>query len=229
MGNTPTLRRLGLPLCVLVALTGCTPRYLRPPPPPDRAFVAIPDPPRAPAEDEGTVTLDVTEGSARVELLIQRTQIDPNAQWATQNRPMQAGQTQGGLVTRPLCRTPCTVNLPRGDHELVLTDVDPSSTRSSSASVRVGTRPSVFRHTLGQQQSSVAGIITALLLGGLSLGATAMGGALLAIGSDDYGTDLTPAGGISLGVGVALGVAAWLLGEASRPTIRPGSTTQWTP
>jgi len=50
------------------------------------------------------------------------------------------------------------------------------------------------------------------------------------IGNDETSdTDLRPAGGITLGIGAAMSLGAWLLGEASRPTVRPGATTQWTP
>ena len=35
--------------------------------------------------------------------------------------------------------------------------------------------------------------------------------------------------GVVLGVGVAMGIGAWVLGEVSRPTMQPGATTQWTP
>jgi len=173
--------------------------------------------------------VDVTDGAARVELLVQRTQIDPNAAWANQRGSWQPAAAHGGLVTRPLCRTPCTINLPRGDHELLLTHADPSTDRSSTAPVRIGARPSVLRHTLGHQQMSVAGLIGGLLLGSFGVGIGLTGGALLGIGEDSTGSDLRPAGGILLGVGVAMGILGWLWGDASRPTIQPGSTTQWTP
>jgi hypothetical protein len=130
---------------------------------------------------------------------------------------------------RPLCQTPCAVNLPRGQHELLFSNLDLSTGRTSVTSVRVGERPTVARHTLGRQTNSVGGLIGALLLGGLGLSGAALGGMLMAFGTDESGADLRPAGGVVLGVGVAMGIGAWVLGEVSRPTMQPGATTQWTP
>jgi hypothetical protein len=69
---------------------------------------------------------------------------------------------------------------------------------------------------------STGGLIGSLVLGGL-------GGGLMAIGTTESGTDLSGSGGITLGVGRAMVLGAWLLGEQSRPVMQHGSTTQWTP
>ena len=217
-------------LCIFAFVSGCSTRYLRPPPAPERVFLSLPDPPRPPAEDEGTVSIDVTDGPSRVELITQRTEMLSPGGWSTRGRQWQAAQPVAGLQTRPLCLSPCTVNLPRGDHELLLTHADPAEGMTSSAFVRVGPRPSVFRHTLGRQETSVGGLVGALLLGSFGISALLTGGVLMLIGNDETsGTDLRPAGGITLGIGAAMSLGAWLLGEASRPTVRPGATTQWTP
>lgn len=206
------------------------PRFAAPPRAPDRATVTA-EPPRAPTADEGTVVLDVTEGRARVELVTGRTQPDPNNNvWMTgYGRGWQAGMMPPNLTLRALCMTPCAVNLPRGDHELLFEDLDPSAQRVSTAMVRVGERPSVVRHALGAQQSDPGGIIGALLLGGLGVVLMGAGGLLLGFGTDADGTDLRPGGGVTLGVGAALTIAGTILGVRARPLIQPGATTQWTP
>ena len=212
----------------LIALTSCTVRNLRPPAAPQRVGEAL-DPPRAPTAEEGTVTLEADTPS-RVELVTQRQQVDPSMNpWGTQQQGWSTGPLVGQLTVRPLCQTPCAVNLPRGHHELLFSDLDLSTGRTSVASVRVGERPAVARHALGRQTHSIGGIIGALVLGGLGLSGAALGGMLMAFGTDEAGTDLRPAGGAVLGVGVAMGIGAWVLGELSRPTTQPGATTQWTP
>jgi hypothetical protein len=211
----------------LVALTACTVRHLPPPAAPQRSGAAL-DPPRAPTAEEGTVTLDA-DTPARVDLVTQRQQIDASMNpWGAQ-QGWSAGPLVGQLTVRPLCQTPCAVNLPRGQHELLFSNLDLSTGRTSVTSVRVGERPTVARHTLGRQTNSVGGLIGALLLGGLGLSGAALGGMLMAFGTDESGADLRPAGGVVLGVGVAMGIGAWVLGEVSRPTMQPGATTQWTP
>ncbi len=214
----------------LVALgsLGCTVRHVAPPaaPPPRGAMLA---PPRAPTAEEGTLTVDA-DRRARVERVAERQQVDPNAnivgvggrQW--NNAPL-----LGQLTLRPLCHTPCAINLPRGDHELLFSDVDPSTGRSSVAFVRVGERPSMLRHALGRQTNDVGGIIGAVILGGLGVSAMALGAALLGFGTGEDGTDLRPFGGVTLGIGGALTISSVIVGLISRPTLQPGATTQWTP
>jgi hypothetical protein len=212
----------------LVALSSCTVRYVRPPAAPPRSGTAL-DPPRLPTGDEGTVTLNADTPS-RVEVVTQRMQVDPSQNpWGAQQQGWSPGPLSGQLSVRPLCETPCAINLPRGHHELLFSDLDLSTGRTSIARVRVGERPTIAVHALGRQTNSIGGIIGAILLGGFGLSAAALGGMLMAFGTDESGNDLRPAGGAVLGVGVAMGIGAWVLGELSRPTMQPGATTQWNP
>jgi hypothetical protein len=112
---------------------------------------------------------------------------------------------------------------------VLFTDLTNPAAHASTAMIDVGERPSIVRHRIGTQSSSIGGIIGAVLLGGVGGGITMLGGTLLLIGEDDTGSDLRVTGGITLGIGGAMMIGAWMLGELSRPTYQPGSTTQWTP
>lgn len=213
---------------VALCLPACTVRYVAPPPAPPMVG-SLRAPPRAPSAEEGTVTLEADRRS-RVELITGRQEIDPNLDaWGVGGRQWSPAPLAGHLTLRPLCQTPCAVNLPRGDHEVLFSDVDPSTGRTSIASVRVGERPSLLRHSLGRQTHDVGGVIGAVILGGLGASALALGGMFMAFGTSDDGTDLRPAGGVSLGIGAALGISSVIVGLISRPTRQLGATTQWTP
>jgi hypothetical protein len=188
--------------------------------------------PPPPHEGEGQVTLDVSTGRARAELVTQRTQVEPyqsGVGFAPRGYGGYAPQAQYTL--RPLCLTPCTVNLPQGTHEVLFSDVDMGSGRTSTAFVDVGAAPSVLRHAMGRQTSSVGGIVGAVVMGGLGTALSLAGGMLMGFqdASQPGHENLAIAGGVTLGVGAALGVGAIVLGLTSRPTVQPGTSTQWTP
>ncbi len=213
-------------------LGGCATRYLPPPQTPARVVPEVAAAPPPPTAGEGRVTLASTAGRARVELITQRTQIEPYTSGfglAPRGSSGLALQTQYTL--RPLCLTPCAVNLPLGTHELLFSDVNPGTGRTSTAFVDVGATPSVLRHTLGRQTTSVGGLVGSIVMGGLGA-ALSLAGTMLLLVHDDADArhdSLDVAGGITLGVGAGLGVGALLLGLASRPTVQPGASTQWTP
>lgn len=137
------------------------------------------------------------------------------------------------LATTPLCMTPCRVNLPLGTHEVLFADLLPGSPRSSSAFVRVGPRPSVVRHALGAQEAYPGRLVGGIVLVGLGTAGVLAGAMLASFGEVESAgpepLDLGPAGFATLGVGAALTTAGALLLGWSRPTVRPGATTQWTP
>lgn len=221
------MRTYAFALVVLCA-TACTVRHLAPPSAPPQ-HGASRSPPRPPSGEEGSVTFEADRRS-RVELITGRLQVDPSTDaWGLGARQWNTSPLVGQLTLRPLCQTPCAVNLPRGDHEVLFSDLDPSTGRSSVAPVRVVDRPTVLRHTLGRQTNDVGGVIGAVILGGLGACAMALGGMLLGFGTGEDGTDLRPFGGVTLGVGAALGVSSVIVGLISRPTLQPGATTQWTP
>lgn len=224
-------RALGALLGVC-CLGGCATKFLPAPQEPSRVVPHVVNAPPPPHEGEGQVTLATTSGRARAELVTQRTQVEPyqsGAGFAPRGYNGYAPQTQYTL--RPLCLTPCTVNLPLGTHEVLFSDVNMGSGRTSTAFVDVGATPSIVRHTMGRQTSSVGGLVGAIVMGGLGVALSLAGGMLIGFqdASDTSRASLGLAGGITLGIGAGLGVGAVLLGFASRPTVQPGASTQWTP
>lgn len=227
-----TTRRLkgALLACAWLGI-GCATRYLPPPAAPARVAVTPGYAPPPLHDGEGQVTFGVTRGRARVELVTQRTQVEPysSALGFAPRGSAYAPQTQYTL--RPVCETPCVANLPLGPQQVLFTDADPSTGRTSTAYINVGASPSVVRHTLGRQSTSLGGTIGSVLMASLG-GAFALAGGLL-MGFQDSSRpgyeNLTLAGGITLGVGLAVSVGGVVLGVASRPVMQPGSTTQWTP
>jgi hypothetical protein len=224
-------RAVAIVALVSLSLHACTTRYLPAPRAPDRAAVsvAVEAPPLR--EGEGQLTLDVVDGPARVELVTERVQSAAGAVgWSSRGRAALA-PASAQVVTRPLCVTPCAVNLPLGQHEIYFAALDDASHRSSTGFVNVTPHPSVARHALGAQETHVAGIVGSLLLGGLGVAATLAGTAIVTIdgasASGPRGLDV--AGFTTLGAGVAMlgGSIAW--GLASRPESQPGATTWWTP
>jgi hypothetical protein len=213
-------------------LHGCATRFLPPPQDPARVAPRVVTAPPPLREGEGQVTLSTTSGRARVELITARTQVEPY-QWGNGFTPRgyngYAPQTQYTL--RPLCLTPCAVNLPLGTHELLFTDVNMGSGRTSTAFVDVGATSSIVRHTMGRQTSSVGGLVGSIVMGGLGVALALAGGMLIGFqdASDPSRAGLAVAGGVTLGIGAGLGVGATILGFASRPTLQPGASTQWTP
>jgi hypothetical protein len=141
--------------------------------------------------------------------------------------------SSGGLSAtivgiRPLCTTPCVVDLPYGSHPLVLRSVSDES-RQSETELDVGARAKIFRHTLGERNDG-GGLRTAgaslLTLGIL----TATTGAVLwlAGSASANGSRLTSTGQTIAALGSAGIVLSIPFLIAGQPTVRPGATTQWT-
>ena len=128
---------------------------------------------------------------------------------------------------RPLCTTPCVVDLPYGSHPLVMHSIS-DETHQSETEIDVGARAKVFRHTLGERKDG-GGIRTAgasLLTLGVIAATT---GAILWLAgsaSNDQGS-LVSNGQLVTGLGSAGILLSIPLLIAGRPTERPGSTTQW--
>jgi len=225
-------RGLGAPCCVVAALLGCTAHVLPPPPSPAPAMHTRPLPERPPTDNEGTITLDVSAGSAQVELVTPAaTTLVERVRQAGAGSPTRAHNSQI-VVAQPLCQTPCTVNLPRGQHMLQFIDVDPSSHRQGSAVVNVGHRPSMVRHTMGRAESPPTSETSEVLtIAGFALGVpqVVVGSVFLIAGRDADGLDLRPAGRILFGTGLFLSVMGVLNYLRGRSVIQTGSTVQWTP
>ncbi|MFO0609831.1 MAG: hypothetical protein U0324_42125 [Polyangiales bacterium] len=210
---------------------GCATRYLPPPAAPSRAAITPGYAPPPLREGEGQVSFDVARGRARVELVTERTQAGP---YATSLGLAPRGVAYAPLTQytlRPVCETPCVANLPLGPRQVLFTDVDPGTGRTSTAFINVGAAPSAVRHAMGRETSSLGGVVGAAIMAGLG-GAVALAGGLL-MGFQDASRpgheNLALAGGVTLGVGLALAAGGAVLGVASRPTLQPGATTQWTP
>lgn len=214
-----------------LALQACATRYLPPPAAPARVAPqgVLAAPPAH--EGEGTVTFDSEGERARVERVTSR------AQFVNLAAGMSLGRRSSNLTPTtqytlaPLCETPCAVNLPLGSSEVLFSSLDPSSNRSSTAFVQVTSQPTVVRHTMGMQSTSVWGVVGSILLGGFSAAALMTGGALLLVSdsSNPRTSGLDTAGYITLGIGGALAAGAVALGLSSRPEQQPGATTQWAP
>jgi hypothetical protein len=128
---------------------------------------------------------------------------------------------------RPLCTTPCIVDLPYGSHPLVLHSIS-DATHQSETELEVGARAKVFRHALGERKDGGALRTVGSSLLTLGVLAAATGAVLWAAGaSNTNGSDLAGKGQLltALGAGgIALSIPLLIVG---RPTERAGSTTQW--
>lgn len=140
----------------------------------------------------------------------------------------------GGALTatiasvKPLCTTPCVVDLPYGTHPIVLRSTS-DETRQSEAELDVGARAKVFRHTLGER--SDGGGLRVVGASMLTLGILAVVAGAVMWGAGGASSPRSPslvtsgevitAGGAG---GVLLSIPFLFMG---RPTERPGATTQW--
>lgn len=211
-------------------MNGCTARQIPPPRMPQRVMPTEVAEAPPPAAGEGRVVLDVANVPSRVDEVTARSEYTgvPQGMTVRSGGNYMVGGRQ--RQTRPLCLTPCAVNLTLGYHELLFSALD-DDTHTSTGFVTAATAPSVVRHVLGRETSSVGGLVGALIMGGFGVSGILSGAVLEAIGDDPaHGqTGIATAGWITLGLGVALTAGAVALGLASRPTIQPGRTLQWTP
>jgi hypothetical protein len=193
-----------------VLLAGCGAEQLPPPAAPAREMPELDLPDGPPATGTGRVIVDTNGEKARV------SEIRGIATGVAGTEPVTV------VDVRPLCTTPCVVDLPYGTHPLVLQSMTDES-HQSTAELDVGPRPKIFRHTLGERTDGG----TARTIGGSLLGLGAVtalsGGILWAVG----GTLTTP-GRITGGAGLSAMVVALPFLLFSRPTERPGATTEWT-
>lgn len=218
---------LGIGLVALLFVHACSARLLPPTAVPRRVVPSVVSEVPPPSSGEGRVVLDA-DGAARVDEVIQRSEATA--------LPQVAGIYRGTVyvgpqrVTRPLCLTPCAVNLAFGHHEVLFSVLDDPS-RTSTGFINVGSSPSIARHAIGQTTSSPGGLIGALVMGMFSIAGFVTGPVLLGFGDDEARgrTGFVTAGWLTLGIGAALGAGAVALGLASRPTVQPGSTVQWVP
>lgn len=170
----------------------------------------------APAPGTGRVILDTDGEPARV-VVITGAAMDTS------------GEHSATVVgVRPLCTTPCVVDLPYGSHPLVMHSLSDSS-RQSETQIEVGARAKVFRHTLGERTDGGAPRTVGSSLMTLGILAVATGAIMWAAGSaETEGGSLASNGQLVTGLGAAGVLLSVPFLIAGRPTERPGSTTQWT-
>jgi len=199
-----------------VLATGCGVQQLpamKAPPKMVPADVELPDEPPAPGT--GRVIIETNGERAKV------VEITGSATAST------GGYSATIVGIRPLCTTPCVVDLPYGSHPLVMHSIS-DETHQSETEIDVGARAKVFRHTLGERKDG-GGLRTAgasLLTLGVIAATT---GAILWLAgsaSNDQGS-LVSNGQVITGLGSAGILLSIPLLIAGRPTERAGATTQW--
>lgn len=204
-------------------LAGCGVERLPPPSAPTKEVPENVDVPlEPPAPGTGRVILD-TNGEKATAIEV------------TGSMTAAAGGYSATIVgLRPLCTTPCAVDLPYGSHPILLRSVsDP--TRQSETALEVGSRPKVFRHELGERKDGGAVRTVGSSLVGLGALAALTGATLWGVAAltNSASSDVAPRSSLdstgqaitAIGLGaVVLGIPLLILG---RPTERPGATTEW--
>jgi hypothetical protein len=208
-------------LCAVAGLagvlaTGCGVQHLSPATAPAKEVppdVEMPTDPPAPGT--GRVILDTNGEPAKV--------VEITGSATASSR----GYSATIVGIRPLCTTPCVVDLPYGSHPLVMRSLS-DDTHRSEAELEVGARAKVFRHTLGERTNG--GGLRTLGASLLTVGvlAATTGAILWLVGSStSSGSDLGSTGQLITGLGAGGIVVSIPFLVVDRPTERAGATTQW--
>jgi hypothetical protein len=216
---------------------GCLARPPAPPVPeqivPAKAVAVVPSEP--PAANSGRVILDAVNEQAKVYDVTEVT----TRSMPTYRRKGYPAVPMEETKMRPLCITPCVVDIPQGWHTLVFAS-QTDETKTSSADITVPAQPIAVRHALGREKPISSGYVGGAVMLLPGAGFTLMGGVATAIGAtarqpetdssgktkSDPKTFLT-LGIVLLGVGAALGITGGILMANNRPEKQAGSTTQW--
>lgn len=130
------------------------------------------------------------------------------------------------VVVRPLCTTPCVVDLSFGSHPLVMRSLA-DETHQSEIELEVGARAKVLRHALGERRSG--GFAQTLGASLLTLGLlAATTGAILWVAGAASDSSLSSNGQRLTALGASGALLSIPLLIVGRPTERAGATTQWT-
>lgn len=217
------MRKWTTPLIFGLFAQACGVHYLAAPPLPPQVAPPVPLAEHVSVAGETQVVLDVVGEVARVDRIVGRSQY-PRVSYSGRGRYAQT--LVAGVQTVPVCQAPCVVSLPPGDHELLFAALDPNSTASSTAFVRVGRQPLLVRHAMGFREEHEGQLVASILLGSLGFSALLTGGLLVGIDSalppDQQG--MATAGWTVLGAGAAATAAAIFLGINSETTVQPGAT-----
>jgi hypothetical protein len=211
---------LALTAVLATSGTGCGVEQLPAARPPSRTLPAeVEVPPDPPPPGNGRVILDTDgEPASVVEITSGSLSADGSSGALGDNVP--------GM--RPLCTTPCVVDLPYGSHPIVLRSTS-DETHQSETELDVGARAKVFRHTLGERTDGGGLRMVGASVLTLGILAVAAGTVMWAAGvTSNRGSQSLATNGevLTLGGagGVVLSIQFLIMG---RPTERPGSTTHW--
>ncbi len=219
------MRQIATYLVFILCLQACGVHYLAPEPPPPRVQPPLSLSVRQPPAGETLVTLDVVGEPARVDRIVGRQHI----QQVYAGRRSSTQTLLPALETVPLCQSPCVVALPPGDHELLFSALDPGSSATSSAFIRVGTEPLLVRHAMGFREEHPGRMVAAILLGSLGFSASLTGGILAGVAHELPQTNagMATTGWTVGGVGLLAVAAAIWLGANSGTVVQPGSTATY--
>lgn len=216
----PRLASASFSLAALVLASGCGTEHLPPPSPPPREVPKDLDlPAEPPPNGAGRVVIDANGERAKV------VEITGSATAA-------AGNYRATIIgLRPLCTTPCVVDLPYGSHPLVLRSTT-DETRMSELELDVGPKPKIVRHTLGEKEDGGAPRAIGSTVLVLSVITAATGGLLWGLGElaskPGQESGLVGSGQVVTGIGAAGILLSIPLLVVGRPSERPGATTEWT-
>jgi hypothetical protein len=184
----------------------------------------VPDAPVAPpAHGTTRIVLDANGERARVTETLEKTSI-----YGTSYSTSAAAFSGTSFTTKPLCLTPCVVDLTPGMHALNFqSSSDPQ--RVGSADVQVGERRKVVRHAMGRVDKGASWhhllASSAALLG---IGAIVGGALTLPFDHKEFedhrraGKVMLLAGGATLAVSIPFMII-------TRPTWQEGATTEFIP
>jgi hypothetical protein len=222
----------------LSTITACAPIELPPPAPPPKEMPAVRTELGPPAPGREHVVLDTPGEQARV------SEVTSTSETVTRR-----GYVASTEHDRPLCLTPCVVDLKLGLHDLSFQSTT-DERRASDVELQVQGDPMVVRHTMAETRTphpAVQGVARASLLTGVvGLGAgipiTLAGVFLRSSGMPSTrfvdGAPMesqTPgpqgvetAGLVTLGVSAGLVLVGAVTGYFARDEYTPGATTEWT-
>lgn len=203
----------------LLLLSACSTVTLPAPPVPAKEAPRLPEPPNDPPWGYGRVVLDVVGERANAELLTSRTDTMAYVDaWRAFRHEAKA---------TPLCRTPCTVDLPLGSHELRFVTDDQDKTGTDF--VVAAPKTTVFRHAPGEVFPQKGGQMAGAAMIGVGAPLAVIGGlVVVASQTSDKATDDAKTGAI---IFTASSVGLFALGALMfvffPPKFRPSSSVQW--
>jgi hypothetical protein len=194
------------------------PRTAAPPPVPEKKVPALPDDLKAPTRPgTGRLVLDVVGDNARVEEIVETT----SEAWASAGPHVWRAEGRGE-ARRPVCRTPCAVDLSIGLHRLRFASSEGG--RSGEVEVQVDSQPRVVRYELGYDKSR-SWAWPGLIYG---LGGSVIAGGLLVTVAQKTEAD-RGMGYATIGIGAGIVAIAVLIDYLTRGEVREGSFVHFVP